>query len=107
MFLGTLVRGLVRSIQIVTEFELCVKQCVRSFTPKVVGVATRSSRNFGRSSPISTVSNQLEHTVVMPTFNWNASMCTTNKQQVVATLFVRSFQARQHRFGHIGAGNIE
>ena len=45
----------------------CGEVSVRPFTPRVVSVAIRSTRNFRRSFPMSTVSIQLKHTQVSST----------------------------------------
>ena len=66
-------------LQFFTAFE-CGEVSVSPFTPKVVSVAIRSTRNFGRSFPISTVSIQLKHTQVSPTSIGTRQCITTSSR---------------------------
>ena len=47
--------------------------------PKVVSAVIKSARNSGGSSPMNTLSIQLEHTVVAPTSNWKRINVYCNK----------------------------
>ena len=82
----------------------CGEVHVGSFTPKVVSVAIRATRNFGRSFPMSTASIRLKHTQVSPT-SIGTRQCITTKQQVFAICLFDWLILDNFVLGHIGVGN--